>query len=141
MEKMGKNEKALSIEKLIAAGLINFTVPENTRFVVGELQKGSRHTGFLNAKNQLVGWGLKAYTSGLTIEAMWSAESDIKGVMREISKTSNIVQIKDNYRVVLGRTNLSHGDIKFYVNDYWSSTFNQEAETFANSVYACLLLE
>jgi hypothetical protein len=40
-EKLDKIEKPLSILELYSAGLMNFTVPENTRFVVD----GERATG------------------------------------------------------------------------------------------------
>ena len=52
MKMSGKTEKCLSIIKLIAAGLINFTVPVNTELVVGEEDRyGYKFTGFVDSDN------------------------------------------------------------------------------------------
>ena len=56
---LDKNEKPLSMAKLISAGLLAFTVPPNTTFVVDEKNAyGHRVTGFVNSDKRLVGWGL-----------------------------------------------------------------------------------
>ena len=65
MEKLVENEKPLSMAKLMSAGLLAFTVPENTTFVIGKKDEwGDRVTGFLNSDKQLVGWGLRVYSCG-----------------------------------------------------------------------------
>ena len=74
MKKLGKNEQSLSLTKLISAGLLTFTVPENTEFVVdkGDIS-GTRVTGFLNSEKRLVGWGLTVKSTrsgGTTTEAI-----------------------------------------------------------------------
>ena len=81
MRKLGRNEKPLSIIKLISAGLITFTVPENSRFVVGEDDEygDDRLTGFVNSNKQLTGWGFKVISYGdkilSTTETMWDRGS------------------------------------------------------------------
>ena len=53
------NKKPLSLDKLISAGLLTFTVPPNTTLVVGEkVQWGDTVTGFVNSDKHLVGLGL-----------------------------------------------------------------------------------
>ena len=124
--------------KLIAAGLLAFTVPPNTTFVVDEKDKrGARVTGFLNSDNELVGWGSRCH--GMTREAVWDGQGKCAdGVERHVSSDYNGVCKTENGRDVLGRVNYSGGSIIYWVDGKDSSTFNQEAEDFANKVYACI---
>ena len=123
------------MDKLIAAGLLTFTVPPNTTFVVGE----DGGTGFLNSYKELEGWGLQVYGTGTTEEAVWDGEGNVAdGVHRYVDSGSNSVYKRENGRDVLGRRNHSDGTISYIVDAKSSYTFNQEAEDFANKVNACI---
>ena len=91
MKKLGKNEQSLSLTKLISAGLLAFTVPPNTTFVVDEKDKyGGMVTGFLNSDKWLVGWGLIVCSNGKTIEAVWDGQGICAdGVERHVSSFFN----------------------------------------------------
>ena len=157
MEKIGlngsTNEKPLSIIKLMSSGLITFTVPENTKFVVNErlihLKNGGEYnaTGFMNANKKLVGWGFIVWYDGDTSEAMWDGHETEEKFFRDVqlhpskNYSCNRVQTIENSYLVLGRNNFSSGSIKYYFDNKWSTNFNQEADDYANSVYECLFTE
>ena len=51
----GNPKKPLSIAKLMSAGLLAFSVPENTTLVIDKELEFDRVTGFLNSDKHLVG--------------------------------------------------------------------------------------
>ena len=57
--------------KLMSAGLLTFTVPPNTTFVVdGRDIFGWRVTGFQNEDKELEGWGLQVWDDDTTNEGV-----------------------------------------------------------------------
>ena len=152
MDTLGKTEKPLSLSKLISAGLIIFIIPKNCTFVTDgqsidmfqEIRKvprkSDRVTGFIDRNCQLVGWGLKVNSDGETFEGVWDGQGHWipDGVVRLVDSTFNRVCKFENGRDKLGRTNYKDGrifykvDFNLLVDIFGKSTFNQEAEDFAN---------
>ena len=135
MKDLGKDEKSISMDKLIAAGLMNFTVPPNTTFARGEEQDGYRLTGFLNKDTKhLVGWGLKVKSCVYTKEAMFDGKGGYEGVSRTVKNNSHELYQKVNGGGILGKVVFSNGPTLYCVDGNHSTTFNQEAEDFYNKL-------
>ena len=131
MKNLGLNGKSLSMDKLMSAGLLAFTVPQNTTLAVKENGSGWRLTGFMNSDNlrdysrhHLIGWGLRVFDSG-TFEGVWNGWGDCRdGVWRNVNSSYNDVIKIENEKFVLGRRNFSDGTIKYWVDGEKSTTFN-----------------
>ena len=143
MEKLGmENERPLSMDTLMAAGLLVFTLPQSTTFVVGREIDGCSYTGFLNNDNHLVGWGLEVYSNGMTVEAVWDGTGDnVEGIERSIGDDSySVYKVeKDGYVLGKEKTKDYNGLTTYYTVDGKKTTiFSQEAEDFVNKVNACV---
>ena len=69
---------------------------------------------------------------------MWGGQGGwADGVLRYVGSSYNGVFKIENGQRVLGRQKWSNGDIDYEVDDNDNSTFNQEAEDFADKVNAC----